>query len=64
MANSKLTLKLFKEKYGVFRLKKDDKLPNWCTLNDFVSITKTEDEQSIVCKEDIIKEGVVCVFVN
>lgn len=60
MVNNKLTLKLFKEKYGVCRLEKDEKLPNWCTLNDFVSITKTEDELSIVCKEDTIEEGVVC----
>lgn len=60
MATSKLTLKLFKEKYGVCRLKNDDELPTWCTLDNFVSITKTEDELSIVCKEDIIKTGVVC----
>ncbi len=60
MNNNKLTLKLYKEKYGVCRLSKDDKLPKWCELNDFVSITKTDDELSIVCREDIIEEGVVC----
>lgn len=46
-----LTLKLLKEKYGVVRLEKDDSIPTWAFAGEFYSITKTEDELSVVCLE-------------
>ena len=58
MKKTSLTFKLIDEKYAVCRLSANDKLPDWCPLEDFVSITKTEDELSIVCKEKYVSENV------
>ncbi|WP_058991748.1 ACT domain-containing protein [Sarcina ventriculi] len=50
-----LTLKLLKERYGVIRLEKDESIPTWVFVGEFYSITKTEDELSIVCLEKDIQ---------
>ena len=54
MAKEKLILKLLKEKYGVARLNKESEVPNWAFKGEFYSITKTEDELSIVSLEENI----------
>lgn len=46
-----LTLKLLKERYGVVRLENGDHISKWVFAGEFYSITKTEDELSIVCLE-------------
>lgn len=53
-----LTMKLFKEKYGICRLNKDEGIPQWAKNSDFYSITKTLDELSIVCCQDSIPMGI------
>nr|WP_207713948.1 ACT domain-containing protein [Clostridium gasigenes] len=53
-------MKLLKEKYGVCRLDKKEPIPNWGIDGEFYSITKTEDELSIVCLEDNIPEKIQC----
>ena len=58
--NEKLNLKLLKGKYSVCRLNKDDEIPKWIFNEEFFSITKTEDELSIVCLQDRIKDNVLC----
>lgn len=58
MNKNNLTFKLIDEKYAVSRLSANDKLPQWCPIEDFVSITKTDDELSIVCKERYVSENV------
>ncbi len=50
----KLTLKLLKERYGVIRLEKGESIPTWVFAGEFYSITKTEDELSVVCIENNI----------
>jgi len=55
-----LTMKLLKEKYGVCRLDKDELIPQWATVSDFFSVTKTLDELSIVCNENNIPSGIKC----
>jgi hypothetical protein len=60
MSESKLTLRLLKEKYGVCRLDKTSSIPEWAMVSDFFSITKTYDELSIVCVEASIPEGIKC----
>jgi len=55
-----LTMKLLKEKYGVCRLDKTESIPEWAKDSDFLSITKTLDELSIVCSIDSIPRGVKC----
>ncbi len=54
MSQEKLTMKLLKEKYGVCRLDKANSIPNWAIDGEFYSITKTEDELSIVCLQESI----------
>ena len=48
MNNKISTMKLLKESLAVCRLEKDDKIPKFATEGEFFSITKTEDELSIV----------------
>lgn len=56
----KLTLKLLKEKYSVCRLDKNNSIPSWATKGEFFSITKTEDELSIVCLQDNVPDSIKC----
>lgn len=58
--DKKLILKLLKNKYSVCRLNKYDEIPKWIFNEEFFSITKTEDELSIVCLQDKIKDDVLC----
>ena len=56
----KLTLKLLKDKYSVCRLNKNDEIPKWIFQEEFFSITKTDEELSVVCLQDKIKENIKC----
>lgn len=60
MVEKILTMKLLSEKYGVCRLNKTELIPNWAKSSNFFSITKTEDELSIVCCEDIVPKEIKC----
>lgn len=53
----KINMKLLSGKYAVCRFNKGQEIPTWALQSNFFSITKTEDELSIVCnEEDIIEE--------
>lgn len=58
--DEKLTLKLLKDRYSVFRLNKNEEIPKWIFDEEFFSITRTNDELSIVCLQDKIKEDNKC----
>lgn len=60
MAEKILTMKLLEEKYGVCRLDKTAAIPKWIENGGFFSITRTEDELSIVCSQDSIPKDVKC----
>lgn len=60
MTNKKLNMKLLDGKYGVCRLSADEAVPAWALKGEFFSITKTEDELSIVCLEENILEEIKC----
>lgn len=49
MAERILTMKLLEETFCVVRLEKDSEIPIWINKDSFYSITKTDDELSIVC---------------
>lgn len=49
-----MKLKLFAEEYAVCRLNNDSKIPTWIDTKNFYSITKTEDELSVVCSNNNI----------
>ena len=58
--DNKLTLKLLKDKYSVCRLDKNNEIPKWIFDEEIFSITKTEDELSIVCLQDKISNDIIC----
>lgn len=60
MVEKILTMKLLKERYGVCRLDKTELIPEWSKNSDFFSITRTEDELSIVCSQDNIPNDIKC----
>ena len=55
-----LTLSVLPERYAVCRLDAEAPAPSWAR-GDFVSITRTRDELSIVCPEVHVPTGVTCV---
>ncbi|NMF06829.1 ACT domain-containing protein [Clostridium beijerinckii] len=60
MSEKILTIRLLEEKYGVCRLNNNESIPGWIKNSDFLSITKTFDELSIVCLEKDIPNEVKC----
>ena len=60
MKDKILTMKLLKEKLGVCRLEKGESIPQWAQNSEFYSISKTEDELSIVCDQKSIPSDVKC----
>lgn len=55
-----LTMKLLEERYGVCRLESSEPVPSWAGGGGFLSVTRTEDELSVVCAQSAIPEGVKC----
>jgi hypothetical protein len=51
---NKLTLTLLSEKLAVCKLAIGESIPAWATKGKFFSVTKTLDELSIVCDENLI----------
>ncbi|MGG7058353.1 ACT domain-containing protein [Clostridium tertium] len=56
----KLNLKLLKDRYSVCRLNRNEEIPKWIFQEEFFSITRTDEELSIVCLQDKIKENIKC----
>ncbi len=48
----KLSLSLLPHVYAVCQLHPDKHIPYWALLGDFVSLTRTHEELSIVCQQD------------
>jgi uncharacterized protein len=46
--------------FAVCRLAADAPLPAWAAAGSFVSITRTPDELSIVCRHEDVPDGVRC----
>ena len=61
MTSETLTMKLMDGSYGVCRLAGDRaSIPDWALDGDFTSITRTQEELSLVCPEGNIPEGETC----
>ena len=54
----KLNLSLLPPRYAVCQLHPDKHIPYWALLGDFVSLTRTPEELSIVCQQDNVPENV------
>ncbi len=54
----KLNLSLLPHKYAVCQLHPDKHIPYWALLGDFVSLTRTHEELSIVCQQDNVPDDI------
>lgn len=52
----KLTLSVLNDTFAICRFDKTSPVPEWATKGDFYSITHTDDELSIVCSQENIRE--------
>ena len=60
MATLKLTLSILPETFGICHLDKNSQVPPWALeKTSFRSVTRTQDELSIVCPQDKIPSGVL-----
>ena len=55
-----LTLTVFPHRYSICRLDPKAAVPDWATGDDFLSISRTQEELSIVCLERNVPAGVTC----
>lgn len=55
-----LRLSLLPERYGVCRLAPDLEVPRWVHGGSFSSVTRTENELSLVCAEAMIPPEIHC----
>ena len=53
-----LTLTVLPERYAISRLDAKEDVPHWSTNGDFVSISRTPDELSVVCLEANVPSGI------
>jgi uncharacterized protein len=53
-----LKLTVTEESLSICRLAKEDALPRWAWTGPFVSVTRTEQELSVVCAASAVPEGV------
>lgn len=56
---TKLTLSILPEKLGICHFDKNSPIPNWATSGEFFSITRTDQELSIVYPQEKIPGGVL-----
>lgn len=60
MNHGNLTLTLLGDNYSVCRLGPEAEIPPWALAGDFFSLTRTKDELSLVCSQELVPPGVQC----
>ena len=60
MSKKILTLRLLEDRFCVCKLNKDETIPEWAYKGQFYSITRTQDELSIVCEQTNTPSGIQC----
>lgn len=58
MNRSNLTLTVLPYNYSICRLEPEADIPPWALAGDFFSITRTKDELSLVCSQEVVPAGV------
>ena len=53
-----MTLELLTEIYSVCRLAPEAAIPTWIAASQFLSVTKTKDELSVVCVQACVPEDI------
>jgi hypothetical protein len=57
MSHTNLTLSLLADTFTICRLEPDVDIPSWALAGDFYSITRTVEELSLVCLQEVVPEG-------
>ena len=57
MSQTNLTLSLLADTFAICRLEPEADIPSWALGGDFFSITRTVEELSLVCLQDVVPEG-------
>ncbi len=57
MVDKILTMKVLKSNFSVVRLAQDEDIPKWALDSECYSITKTEDELSILCDSQCVPKN-------
>jgi hypothetical protein len=60
MDSEKRSLRLLPDRMAVCRLDASAPLPDWMDMSGFYSITRTDEELSIVCREALVASGTAC----
>ena len=60
MTQRQLQLSLLKDRYGICSLPATAPIPDWALKESLVSITRTEQELTIVCRLDLIPSQYKC----
>jgi hypothetical protein len=57
----KLKFRVLEESYSIYKFKRESVLPDWIYSSDFYSITRTEDELSVIALQtELISEDTIC----
>jgi uncharacterized protein len=54
-----MNLQVYAESYAICRLSPDDNFPSW-TRGKFISVTRTEEELSVVCEQNAVPSDIKC----
>jgi uncharacterized protein len=60
MPRQQLSLIVMHLELAICRLDRDGAIPEWAAQGEFLSITRTPDELSIVCPASVVPEGQPC----
>lgn len=58
MSSPRLTISVLPGRLAVSRLSPQQEIPDWAEAGPLLSITRTADELSIICREDDVPAGV------
>jgi hypothetical protein len=60
MSHTSLTLSLLSDTFAICRLGPEAGIPSWALAGDFFSVTRTKEELSLVCPQEMVPEGTHC----
>ena len=60
MNHTNLTLSLLSGTFCICRLGPEADIPSWAVAGDFFSVTRTKEELSLVCPQEMVPEGTHC----
>ena len=55
-----MKIQINRDDYAICRLDSNQDIPSWFKLDNFSTVTKTDEELSITCKSEIVPDGINC----